>query len=114
VLERLMNELFSAGANASEFNARRGRLKLGCERSNVSILCATFALYHHGGHMDTDDLADRCSTSIRRDVECVFRNEGTIDKFIGDALLRFGSPEAHPPPEQAAKPRCHAGRYTAR
>jgi len=55
--------------------------------------------------MDTDDLLLLLNDYFAAMVECVFRHQGTIDKFIGDALLVvFGSPEAHPRhAEQAAK-----------
>jgi adenylate cyclase len=47
--------------------------------------------------MDTDDLLLLLNDYFAAMVECVFRHEGTIDKFIGDALLVvFGSPECHP------------------
>ena len=86
--------------------ASAGRLKLGGQRSNVSILCADirgFTIMAAG--MDTDDLLLLLNDYFAAMVECVFRHEGTVDKFIGDALLVvFGSPEVHPRHvEQAAK-----------
>lgn len=106
VLERLMTNFSPQVRTHLIQRANAGRLKLGGERSNVSILCADirgFTLM--AASMDTDDLLLLLNDYFAVMVECVFRHEGTIDKFIGDALLVvFGSPEAHPRhAEQAAK-----------
>jgi adenylate cyclase len=78
--------------------ARSGKLKLGGERSTVSILCADIRGFTKmAAKMDPDDLLLLLNDYFTAMVECVFRHEGTIDKYIGDALLVvFGSPEPNP------------------
>jgi adenylate cyclase len=106
VLERLMTNFSPQVRTYLIQRAQAGRLKLGGERSNVSILCADIRGFTiMAASMDTDDLLLLLNDYFAAMVECVFRHQGTIDKFIGDALLVvFGSPEAHPRhAEQAAK-----------
>ncbi|WP_433975220.1 adenylate/guanylate cyclase domain-containing protein [Tunturiibacter lichenicola] len=106
VLERLMTNFSPQVRTYLIQRAQAGRLKLGGERSNVSILCADIRGFTiMAASMDTDDLLLLLNDYFAAMVECVFRHQGTIDKFIGDALLVvFGSPEAHPRhAEEAAK-----------
>jgi adenylate cyclase len=95
VLERLMTNFSPQVRTRLIQLAQKGQLKLGGERSTVSILCADirgFTLMSAG--MDTADLIALLNDYFTAMVECVFRHGGTIDKFIGDALLVvFGSPE---------------------
>jgi adenylate cyclase len=106
VLERLMTNFSPQVRTYLIQRAQAGRLKLGGERSNVSILCADIRGFTMmAASMDADDLLLLLNDYFAAMVECIFRYEGTVDKFIGDALLVvFGSPEAHPHhAEQAAK-----------
>jgi adenylate cyclase len=106
VLERLMTNFSPQVRTHLIQRAQAGRLTLGGVRSNVSILCSDirgFTVMAAG--MDTDDLISLLNDYFAAMVEAIFRNEGTVDKFIGDALLAvFGSPEQHPRhTEQAAR-----------
>lgn len=106
VLERLLTNFSPQVRTHLIQRARAGRLKLGGERSEVSILCADVRGFTvMAASMDTDDLLQLLNDYFAAMVDCVFRHEGTIDKFIGDALLVvFGSPERHPHhTEQAAR-----------
>jgi adenylate cyclase len=47
--------------------------------------------------MRPDDMASLLSEYFTEMVECVFRHDGTLDKFLGDAVMAvFGAPMAHP------------------
>jgi adenylate cyclase len=78
--------------------AQMGRLRLGGEQSVVSVLCADirgFARMTAG--MPTDDVVSLLNEYFAALTECIFRNDGTVDKFVGDAILAvFGSPEEDP------------------
>src|SRR6185437_262693 len=78
--------------------ATQGRLPLGGERSSVSILCSDirgFTLLSAG--MDVREVVDMLNDYFSALVECILSQDGTVDKFIGDAILAvFGSPEPDP------------------
>jgi adenylate cyclase len=45
--------------------------------------------------MNPDDMASLLSEYFTEMVECVFRNDGTLDKFMGDAVMaQWGAPIA--------------------
>jgi len=47
--------------------------------------------------MEPDDVVDMLNAYFAALVEAIFRCEGTVDKFIGDAILAvFGSPDPDP------------------
>jgi adenylate cyclase len=95
VLERLMTNFSPQVRKHLIERAQAGKLKLGGERSYVTILCADIRGFTvMASKMDTDDLIALLNDYFASMVECVFRHGGTIDKFIGDALLVvFNSPE---------------------
>jgi len=76
----------------------RGRLRLGGERSEVTILNSDirgFTQLTQG--MDPDDIVEMLNEYFAVLVPIIFSHQGTVDKFIGDAILAvFGSPEADP------------------
>jgi len=75
--------------------ARHGRLRLGGERSDVVVLESDirgFTALSAG--MDEDEVVDLLNEYFSALVDAIFLHDGTIDKFVGDAILAvFGSPE---------------------
>jgi adenylate cyclase len=83
---------------ANHFLAHRGRLRLGGQRSEVSILISDirgFTLLAH--EMEPDDVVEMLNDYLRVLVPVIFAHNGTVDKFLGDGILAiFGSPESDP------------------
>ena len=75
--------------------ARRGELQPGGEKSNVTLLMSDLrAFTHTSADMSTEEVVAMLNEYFSVLTEAIFRNRGTIDKFIGDAILAvFGSPE---------------------
>jgi adenylate cyclase len=106
ILERLMTNFSPQVRTHLIQRAQAGRLKLGGERSEVSVVCADIRGFTAmAATMDTEDLMQLLNEYFAAMVGCIFHYDGTIDKFIGDAVLAvFGSPEKHPRHcEQAAR-----------
>jgi adenylate cyclase len=78
--------------------ARHGRLRLGGERSEVVVLQSDIRGFTRlTANMDVDEIADLLNDYFSGQVEAIFRHNGTIDKYFGDAILAvFGSPEPDP------------------
>jgi len=76
----------------------RGRLQLGGERSDVTILCADirgFTKMSTG--LEADEVVEMLNECFAYLVPVIFSFQGTVDKYIGDAILAiFGSPEHDP------------------
>lgn len=83
---------------ADRLLAHRGRLRLGGQKSEVTILSADirgFTRLTQG--MDPDDVVELLNDYFSVLVPVVFAHEGTIDKYMGDAILAiFGSPVPDP------------------
>ena len=75
--------------------ARTGELQPGGEKSNVTLLMSDLrAFTHTSADMSTEEVVAMLNEYFSVLTEAIFRNRGTIDKFIGDAILAvFGSPE---------------------
>ncbi len=103
LLERLLTNFSPRIRNALLAKAERGRLRLGGEKSEVTILCSDirgFTKMSEG--LATDEIVEMLNDYLGGLVDAIFRNDGTIDKFMGDGILAvFGSPE--PDPEQHEK-----------
>jgi adenylate cyclase len=98
VMERLMTN-FSPQVRARLMQrARVGRLQLGGERATVSIICSDIRGFTNmASNMDAEDVVDLLNDYFSSLSACVFRNEGTINDFVGDAIMAvFGSPEEDP------------------
>jgi adenylate cyclase len=78
--------------------ARQGRLRPGGVKSQVTLLCSDLrAFTRTAATMSTDDVVDMLNAYFAELVAVLLKHEGTIDKFIGDAILAvFGSPEPDP------------------
>ena len=98
VLERLLTNFSPKIRTRLLQRAQMGRLRLGGEQSIVSVLCADirgFARIAAG--METDDVVSLLNEYFTALTECIFRHDGTVDKFVGDSILAvFGSPESDP------------------
>lgn len=73
----------------------RGNLRLGGERSEVTILNSDIRGFTKlTENMEPDDIVEMLNDYFAVLVPILFSYQGTIDKFIGDAILAvFGSPE---------------------
>jgi adenylate cyclase len=73
----------------------RGNLRLGGERSEVTILNSDIRGFTKlTEDMEPDDIVEMLNDYFAELVPIIFSHQGTIDKFIGDAILAvFGSPE---------------------
>jgi len=73
----------------------RGRLRLGGERSEVTILCSDVRGFTNlSKDMEPDDVVEMLNDYFARLIPVIFAYDGTVDKYVGDAILAvFGSPE---------------------
>jgi adenylate cyclase len=83
---------------AEKLLAHRGRLRLGGQRNEVTILNADLRQFTQlAQNMEPDNVLEMLNDYLRVVVPIIFAHNGTIDKFIGDAILAvFGSPERDP------------------
>lgn len=98
LLERLLTN-FSPKVRARLLErARRGRLQLGGERSEVTLLFSDIRNFTNlSAGMDTEDVLEMLNQCFSVSADSIFKFDGTIDKFIGDAVLAvFGSPDPDP------------------
>jgi adenylate cyclase len=98
VLERLLTNFSPKIRKRLVERAQQGKLRLGGERSSVSILCSDIRGFTKlSAGMDAEDVVAMLNDYFLALTECIFRNDGTIDKFVGDAILAvFGSPDPDP------------------
>jgi adenylate cyclase len=98
LLQRLLTHFSPKVRQRLLERAARGRLTLGGERSEVSILFSDIRGFTRmSATMEPDDVVDMLNAYFAALVEAIFRCEGTVDKFIGDAILAvFGSPDPDP------------------
>lgn len=89
---------------AERLLTHRGRLRLGGERSDVTILNADIRGFTNlAREMDADDVVGMLNDYFAVVVPVLFAHNGTLDKYIGDAILAvFGSPESDPNHHQNA------------
>ncbi len=74
----------------------REATRLGGEKRPVAVLFSDIRGFTAMSEtMNPDDMAHLLSEYFTEMVDCVFRNEGTLDKFIGDAVMaQWGAPIA--------------------
>jgi adenylate cyclase len=89
---------------ADQLLAARGRVRLGGQRSEVTILNSDIRGFTQlAREMDPDDVVEMLNDYFGVLVPVIFKYGGTIDKFMGDAILAvFGSPEPDPKQHQNA------------
>jgi class 3 adenylate cyclase len=104
VLERLLTNFSPQVRVQLVQRAQSGRLSLGGTSSVVSILATDIRGYTKlTRDMETEDIVEMLNDYFSALTDCVFRNGGTVDKFIGDAILAvFGSPQPDPQHSQNA------------
>ncbi len=95
LVERLLTNFSPAIRRRLLEKARRGRLKLGGEKSEVTILSSDVRGFTAmTAKMDAQDIVDMLNAYFSALVSAIFRHDGTVDKFVGDSILAvFGSPE---------------------
>jgi len=83
---------------AERLLAHKGRLRLGGERGEVTVLNADIRGFTNSAReMDADDVVRMLNDYFAVAVPVIFAHRGTVDKYIGDAILAvFGSPENDP------------------
>jgi adenylate cyclase len=83
---------------------REGKLRPGGVKSEITLLfCDICGFTRQSANMDARDVVDMLNHYFQPMVETIFRHDGTVDKFVGDAVLAvFGSPEADPQHHQKA------------
>jgi adenylate cyclase len=83
---------------AEQMLSHRGRLRLGGRRSEVTILNSDIRGFTNLAHdMEPDEVVEMLNDYLGVLVPVIFAHNGTIDKFMGDAILAiFGSPEPDP------------------
>ena len=101
-LKRIMAHFSPKVAKHLLEQAKQGRLRPGGLESQVTILCSDLRGFTKTtARMSADDIVDMLNEYFAELVTIVLRHGGTVDKFIGDAILAvFGSPA--PDPEQHA------------
>jgi class 3 adenylate cyclase len=98
LLERLLTNFSPKVRSRLLDRARRGRLQLGGERSEVTLLFSDIRNFTNlSAGMDTEDVLEMLNQCFSVSADSIFKFDGTIDKFIGDAVLAvFGSPDPDP------------------
>ena len=96
ILERLLSSFSPKLRSTLLEKARKGRLRLGGESSEVTVLfCDMRGFTQVSAAMSSEDVLDMLNVYFPALTETIFKYEGTVDKYIGDAVLAvFGSPEA--------------------
>ena len=82
----------------------RGQLKLGGERKEVALLFSDIRNFTSMSEkMRPEELIKFLNTYFTAMVGCIVRNRGTVDKYIGDAIMaHWGAVGSHKNPAEAA------------
>ncbi|MST00634.1 MAG: FHA domain-containing protein [Pedosphaera sp.] len=104
LLERLLANFSPRLRDKLLERARSGKLRPGGEKSQVTLLFSDLRGFTNTtAGMDADDVVEMLNDYFSGLVEAIFKHDGTIDKFMGDAILAvFGSPEADPDQHEKA------------
>ncbi len=91
-------ERFFAPALAARIAASPHAVRLGGERRAVAVLFSDIRDFTElAAHLSPDETASLLSEYFTEMVDCVFRHGGTLDKFIGDAVMaQWGAPISEP------------------
>jgi adenylate cyclase len=91
-------ERFFAPSLAARIAATRDEVRPGGERKNVAVLFADVRNFTPlAARLAPDETANILSQFFTEMVDCVFQHGGTLDKFIGDAVMaQWGAPISSP------------------
>ncbi|HET7631405.1 MAG TPA: adenylate/guanylate cyclase domain-containing protein [Gemmatimonadaceae bacterium] len=83
---------------AQRIASSAGATRLGGDKRPVAVLFSDIRGFTALSEtMNPDDMAKLLSEYFTEMVDCVFRHEGTLDKFIGDAVMaQWGAPIGEP------------------
>jgi adenylate cyclase len=91
-------ERFFTPQIAQQIAQSSGSLRLGGDKRPIAVLFTDirgFTALSEG--MRPDDMASLLTEYLTEMVDCVFRHEGTLDKFIGDSVMaQWGAPLGGP------------------
>lgn len=89
---------------AEQLLSHKGGVRLGGRRNEVTILSSDIRGFTQlSRDMEPDEVVDLLNQYWKVVVPVIFAHNGTVDKFMGDAVLAvFGSPEADPNQQQNA------------
>ncbi len=94
--QRLMSTLcrYVTRQVAEEIMKDRDRIKLGGNRSNVTVLFSDIRNFTTmSEQLEAEEVVTMLNSYFTRMLDPIFRYEGTLDKFIGDAIMAvFGAP----------------------
>ncbi len=90
-------ERYFAPNVAAEIAQQQGAVKLGGDKRPVTILFSDIRGFTSmSEHMNPDAIASLLSDYFTEMVDIIFANGGTLDKFIGDAIMAlWGAPIPH-------------------
>jgi adenylate cyclase len=92
--------------------ARLGKLRPGGRKSEVTILfCDICGFTQSAAQMEAHDVVDMLNHYFEPLVEAILRHDGTVDKFVGDAIWRY-SAARKPTPNNTRKPCAPRSRYS--
>jgi len=97
-LVRANFERYFAPSLAARIAESPGALTLGGEKRSIAVLFSDIRGFTPLSEtMRPDDIAALLSEYFTEMVECVFRNGGTLDKFVGDSVMaQWGAPISAP------------------
>ena len=83
---------------AERLIGQHGRLRLASQRGEVTILCSDIRGFTKlSSNMEPDDVVEMLNDYFSHLIPVIFAHDGTVDKYVGDAILAvFGSPEPDP------------------
>jgi adenylate cyclase len=89
---------------AEQLLSHKGGVRLGGQRNEVTILSSDIRGFTQlSRDMEPDEVVDLLNQYWKVVVPVIFAHNGTVDKFMGDAVLAvFGSPESDPNQQQNA------------